>query len=109
MHMESYMMALRVWNRACEVKGYNPFVWRKDFAGAWIRRDCYNCRSKYGWTMEMIVPATHGGKFILENLEAFHWKNAWSKRNDYPIFSTVLTSDENVNIEKTRRWQISQK
>ena len=28
-----------IWQSAKPVEGYNPNIWRKDFAGAWIRRD----------------------------------------------------------------------
>lgn len=107
--MESFLIALRVWERANEVKGFDSSIWRKDFAGAWIRRDCYNCQSKYGWTIELMVPFEHGGKFLLDNLVAVHWKNALSKGKDYPEFCTVLTSNGNNNVDKERRWRISQK
>lgn len=109
MYMESFLIALRVWKRANEVKGYDPSIWRKDFAGAWIRRDSYNCQSKYGWTIEKIVPTEYGGKSQIDNLEAVHWLNALSKGKAYPVFITVLTSDGNNNIEKKRKWRISQK
>lgn len=109
MHMGSFLIALRVWEHANKINGYDPSIWRKDFAGAWIRRDSYNCQSKYGWTVETMVPLEYGGKFQLDNLEAVHWQNALSKGKDYPKFSTVLTSNGNTNIEKKRQWRISQK
>lgn len=109
MHTESFLVVLRVWERANEVKGYDPSIWRKDFAGAWIRRDSYNCQSKYGWTIEAMTPLECGGRFLLDNLEAVHWQNALSKGKAYPVFITVLTSDGNNNIEKKRKWRISQK
>lgn len=103
MHTESFLVVLRVWEHANEVKGYDPSIWRKDFAGAWIRRDSYNCQSKYGWTIEAMTPLENGGRFLLDNLEAVHWQNALSKGKDYPVFITVLTSDGNNNIEKKRK------
>ncbi len=109
MHTESFLIALRVWEHAKKVVGYDSSIWRQDFAGAWIRRDSYKSQSKYGWTVETMVPLEYGGKFQLDNLEAVHWQNALSKGNSYPEFSTVLTSDGNINIEKKRQWQISQK
>lgn len=37
----------KVWSGATVAKGRNPDVWRKDFAGAWIRRDHYGVFSKF--------------------------------------------------------------
>ena len=41
-----------IWQSAKPVEGYNPNIWRKDFAGAWIRRDFYGLRHKYGWKID---------------------------------------------------------
>ena len=30
-----------VWNKADAIDGYDMNMWRKDFAGAWIRRNHY--------------------------------------------------------------------
>lgn len=109
MYTDSLIIALRVWEHASKVPGYNPSIWRKDFAGAWIRRDSYNCQSKYGWTIEAMIPLEYGGKFQLDNLEAIHWQNALSKGKDYPEFYSILTSEGNNNFKKKRKWLISQK
>ena len=34
----STYMVLHVWEKASSVAGYDPDIWRKDFAGAWIRK-----------------------------------------------------------------------
>ena len=62
MHTKSFFVVLRVWEHAQKIEGYDPSIWRKDFAGAWIRRDSYNSQSKYGWTIEKMVPIEYGGK-----------------------------------------------
>ena len=35
------------WKKATVVFIYNPNIWRKDFAVAWIRKDQYGIESKY--------------------------------------------------------------
>ena len=43
----STYMVLHVWEKASSVAGYDPDIWRKDFAGAWIRKDSYGLNTKY--------------------------------------------------------------
>ena len=50
----------KVWSGATVAKGRNPDVWRKDFAGAWIRRDHYGVFSKFGWQIDHIKPKSAG-------------------------------------------------
>ena len=38
----------KVWQKAVVVNNRNPDIWRKDFAGAWIRYDQYGINSRYG-------------------------------------------------------------
>lgn len=44
----STYMVLHVWEKASSVAGYDPDIWRKDFAGAWIRKDSYGLHTNYG-------------------------------------------------------------
>ncbi len=37
---------IKVWDKAKKISGYDPDMWRQDFAGAWIRRDAYGCIKK---------------------------------------------------------------
>lgn len=50
-----------VWQKAKTVEGYDPNIWRKDFANAWIRRDHYGVDSKYGWEIDHLCPSSNGG------------------------------------------------
>lgn len=47
----------KVWEKATKQPNNNPDVFRKDYAGAWIRRDDYGKRDKpYGWEIDHLKP-----------------------------------------------------
>lgn len=94
-----------VWNKATAVDGYDSNIWRKDFAGAWIRRDHYGVESKYGWEIDHLMPSSRGGSDNLSNLNALHWQNNRKKSDNYPMFQTIITSSENTNIETLKSWR----
>lgn len=98
----------QMWLNADTEAGYNPDVWRKDFAGAWIRRDHYNVRSKYGWRIDHICPLQMGGTDIVDNLQPIHWRNDIQKGGDYPDFTTCVTSEGKTNITKIKKWQVKE-
>ncbi len=95
----------QIWEKAKVVEKYNPNLWRKDFAGAWIRRDYYGIRNKYGWEIDHKRPAAAGGSNRIENLCPLHWQNNVAKGDAYPSFQTCLTSEGNVNIERILSWR----
>lgn len=95
---------LEVWEKATVVDGYNPNLWRQDFAGAWIRRDAYGTTMNFGWEIDHLLPVSKGGSDSLGNLNALHWKNNKRKGNDYPEFYTSVSSVENRNIDKFQSW-----
>lgn len=94
-----------VWEKASTVEGYDPNIWRKDFANAWIRHDHYGVESKYGWQIDHLRPSSQGGSDELSNLNALHWRNNNRKSDNYPFFQTIVTSDGNTNIEKLQSWK----
>lgn len=96
----------RVWNRAATVEGNDPRMWRKDFAGAWIRRDMFGVRSPYGWTVCRLNPAIRAIDGAESNLIAAHWRNYKMKGDDYPSFKSILTSDGVNNVEKVKSWRV---
>ena len=97
---------LTVWAKAKEADGYDSSIWRKDFAGAWIRRDSYGLRNEYGWVIGKKVPASENGTDELSNIEAMHWKNCEAKADNYPNFFSVLSSHGDENIENKQAWVI---
>lgn len=106
---QSIFTILRVWDKAQTIEGYNPEVWRQDFAGAWIRKDAYGQHTKYGWVIDHLTPTSKGGTNEYDNLVALHWQNNRTKAADYPIFKTILSADGNRNIKKEKRWQLQSK
>lgn len=97
-----------VWQKADTVEGYDSNIWRKDFAGAWIRRDHYGVKSKYGWEIDHLRPSVQGGSDELSNLNALHWRNNRKKSDNYPRFQTIITADKNTNIENIQSWRANQ-
>lgn len=97
---------MKVWEKGTKVEGYNPDMWRKDFAGAWIRRIDYGQCSMYGWTINRLCPASKGGTIDIGNLNAMHWKNDLCKADDYPFFKSCVTAEENRNINKLQKWEV---
>ena len=97
-----------IWEKATVISGYDPNIWRKDFAGAWIRRDFYGMHNNYGWAIDHIKPINKGGGNERTNLQPLHWRNDMSKKDDYPIFTTVFSSQGNQNVEKVQRWKITE-
>ena len=95
-----------VWQKAKTVEGYDPNIWRKDLANAWIRRDHYGVDSKYGWEIDHLCPSSNGGSDELSNLNALHWKNNNKKSDNYPLFQTIVSSQDNTNIEKLQTWEV---
>lgn len=98
----------RVWEQASTVQGYDPNVWRQDFAGAWICRDQYGMRTRFGWQIDHLRPISKGGSDIQSNLCPMHWRNNLKKSDDYPNFLSEITSKGNQNIEFVKTWQIKE-
>lgn len=97
---------IKVWNKAKKINGYDPDMWRQDFAGAWIRKDAYGTHSQYGWEIDHLRPISKGGTNEIENLTVLHWRNNLKKNTDYPVFYTTITSEGDKNIIKEKKWQI---
>lgn len=96
----------RVWQLAHAVPNYDPDVWRKDFAGAWINREQYGLHSNFGWEIDHKYPRSLGGGNEISNLMPIHWHNNITKGNDYPRFKTSVSSDGNYNIRKEQNWKL---
>ena len=65
----------QVWEKARASADINAELWREDECGAWINRRHYGDGvSDFGWK---IVNVTAGEPDTLENLRAFHHRNAY--------------------------------
>ena len=97
----------KVWQKAVVTNNRNPDIWRKDFAGAWIRYDQYGINSRYGWVIDHIKPKRLGGEDSIENLQALHWRNNVLKGNNYDEIETYITSEDFDNVFKIKKWKLN--
>lgn len=97
-----------VWEKAIKVANNDPNIWRKDFAGAWMRRDHYGKESPYGWEIDHIQPIAKGGTDDIGNLMPMHWRNNRKKSDDYPDFYSIVKSSGIANIDFLQSWKVKQ-
>lgn len=91
-----------VWNKGIRVDGYDPDMYRQDFAGAWISRDAYgDADSIFGWEIDHVYPQSRGGQHHFVNLRPMNIRNNRSKGDDYPQYRHVITAEDNRNVEKS--------
>ena len=95
----------QVWEKANTVKNVDKNIFRKDYAGAWIKRDQYGKQTEYGWEVDHVYPKAKGGSDDLRNLKPLHWQNNATKGCNYPKFTTSISSDGNKNIKERRDWK----
>ena len=104
----------KVWNKATKVEGEDSAVYRKDYVGAWIKRDEYgNTESSLGWEIDHRNPVANGGTDDLWNLDPLQWNNNRTKSDDYPEWKTskkagVSMTGLHYNIDKKQGWEIKQ-
>ena len=98
---------LQVWQMANKIDNVDSDIWRQDYAGAWIRFSDYgNRNSQYGWEIDHLYPESLGGNDELSNLMPLHWKNNVSKGDNYPRWTTSVSSDGVKNVDSVRNWKI---
>lgn len=54
-----------VWDKATIITGYDPNIWRKDFAGAWINKNAYGTTGPYGWEIDHRMHKISASNIIL--------------------------------------------
>lgn len=107
-----------VWNRARSVDGHDPQRWRKDCCGAWIEWNKYgDNNSIYGWEIDHIFPISEMEKHNIpkeemhdpKNLRAMQHSNNASKGDDYPEYTSCVTAEGDINVEKNRNLTVNEK
>lgn len=98
-----------VWNRGRQVEGYDGNMVRKDACDAFmIYSDYGKADSIYGWQIDHVCPVAFLAKLgytedqinNIENLRPMNWRNNISKSDDYPSYTSAITSDGDLNVEK---------
>lgn len=98
------------WEKAREVKGYPPDMFRKDACGAWIAWSKYGQRDNdYGWEIDHIYPESRGGDNHPDNLRALHYLNNISKDNDYPSYIAAVKAEGDENVRNERPLSVNKK
>lgn len=95
-----------VWKKAFPQESNNPDVFRKDYAGAWIKKSEYGMDSDYGWEIDHLRPLSKDGDYSIENLYPLHYKNNQKKGDSFPTWKTAVTSEGIYNVEKVQGWKI---
>ena len=97
-----------VWKKAIIVNGVDPNIWRKDYAGAWIKKSEYgNCKSDFGWEIDHQKPVAEKGTDNLYNLVPLQWENNRSKGDNYPRWNTVVSSNGDKYYRVTQPWKVN--
>lgn len=95
------------WFKAKEVSGLDSNIWRKDYAGAWIRRDLYGrTDTEYGWEIDHRKPLTLDGTYDKSNLDPLQWNNNRTKDDNYPHWKTSKSSSFNKNVDLDKWWKV---
>lgn len=95
-----------VWNKAKVISGYNSNEYRQDYAGAWIQKTEHgNVNSVFGWEIDHQKPFSIYKDDSLSNKIPLHWENNRKKADDYPNWSTKISSAGTKNIVKEQRWR----
>lgn len=91
-----------IWQKGREVEGLNPDKYRKDAAGAIIKKDDRRVESEYGWEVDHVFPkAKLKERGIPEelwdamvNLRPFHAQNNRRKSDDYPNYTRAVVMNK---------------
>lgn len=93
--------ALDIWEQT-----FGNVLYAKDVAGAWMLRDRYGETKElgYGWEIDHKFPESRGGSDSSYNLRPLQWENNRAKADDYPSWTSVVTSQGDHNIYKKEHW-----
>lgn len=96
----------QVWEKAQMVEGYTSSKYRKDVCGAWMQRDKYGKEEALGWEIDHVYPESLGGDDNLINLRPMQWENNRSKADNYPKYTSVVTSQDEKNVDKEQSFTV---
>lgn len=96
-----------VWEKGYIIPGYDENVYRKDFAGAWMVWFDYadtTSEVSYGWEIGHVKPESLHGRDDIDNLQPVHWVNNKTKGENYPYYTTMITSFNKQNVHREQKW-----
>jgi hypothetical protein len=96
-----------VWEKAKKVAGQDPNKLRQDVGGAWIQKDKYGKEESFGWEVDHMFPESLGGTQNTDNLQALQWENNRTKADNFPSFTTSVSSEGNKYVKKVQNLKFS--
>ncbi|HCT29245.1 MAG TPA: hypothetical protein DIW31_00570 [Bacteroidales bacterium] len=96
-----------VWEKARIIDGQDAAIYRQDFAGAWIQRDRYGKEESFGWEIDHMFPESLGGNENSDNLQPLQWENNRTKADNFPSFSTSVSSEGTNYKMINQNWEFN--
>ena len=96
-----------VWEKGRTIPGMDRDVYRKDAAGAIIKKTDRRVNSQYGWEIDHLKPLSLGGTEDSSNYLPLQWQNNVRKGDDYPRWATAVSADGQNNIELEKYWKVN--
>lgn len=109
-HIRNFALEMveSIWNRAAEMEGLDPKLFRKDACGAVMARSQYGIRdSNFGWEIDHVYPIAMGGDDNIENLRAMQWENVESKGSDFPVYKSAVSFRGFENVEDVSNKKVN--
>ncbi len=72
-----------------------------------MNRNQYGSETDFGWEIDHMFPESLGGDKNIINLQALQWENNRVKADNFPNYSTPVTSDGNKYIRKDLYWKFN--
>jgi hypothetical protein len=96
-----------VWEKAKKIDGQDGAKYRQDVGGAWIQKDKYGKEESFGWEIDHMFPESLGGNENLANLQPLQWENNRTKADNFPSYSTSVSSDGTKYLKKDQNWKFT--
>ena len=98
----------RLWEQAREADGYDKQKVRLDACNAYMIYDDYGKQTLYGWEIDHVCPVSMLEELGYsedeinneQNLRPMNWRNNQSKSDDFPSYTSVVTSEGDKNVER---------
>jgi hypothetical protein len=72
-----------IWNKGLTIPHCDPEEWRWDIYGRTLQFEQYGTKLPFGWEIDHVRPAWHGGSHDLDNLQPLHWRSNLEKGTTY--------------------------